>query len=498
MIAARSTPLALGILFVALPATSAQDCDPFDAPGKLVGVAYPTGVASGDLNGDSWPDFAVSEVTGSVAILLADGQGGFLTPNSIPTGTTPTSVAIDDLNSDGSLDVVVSNQTSGTVSVLLGNGSGSFGSPTISWAGNTLRAVGVADLNSDGALDLALATGNGASILLGDGLGGFSSPTNFQTNYSSRTIAIGDLNADGKLDLALTNGNAPTISILLGDGAGSFANPSFLAAGIGPEGIAIDDLNGDGLDDVVATNYQSGDLSVFLGTGSGGLSPASQISLGSGASGPSSVSIGDVDGDSIADLCTANALSKNASLLRGDGLGGFGAPIHIPAGLGPRFALLADLNRDSSLDLVVADYDSHDLTIIANACGCETPSHGSGCPGSGGYVPTLTMTGCLGTGSAFTLEITNALGPSIAQLFIGFGPASISLGGGCSLLVFPLLPQAIVLPVFGPGAGNGEVQLTSVMPPVVVGGSVSLQAFVADSGSPLGFSATNGITAVIP
>ena len=46
---------------------------------------------------------------------------------SFDSGSFPVAVAIGDLNGDGKLDMVTSNQSSSTISVLLGNGDGSFG-----------------------------------------------------------------------------------------------------------------------------------------------------------------------------------------------------------------------------------------------------------------------------------------------------------------------------------------------------------------------------------
>ncbi len=58
-----------------------------------------------------------------------DLQKGCQAKQDFTTGSSPVSVALADMNGDGKLDVVTSNQNDDTVSVLLGNGNGSATEP---------------------------------------------------------------------------------------------------------------------------------------------------------------------------------------------------------------------------------------------------------------------------------------------------------------------------------------------------------------------------------
>ncbi len=133
--------------------------------------------------------------------------------------------------------------------------------------------------------------------------------------------------------------------------------------------------------------------------------------------------------------------------------------------------------------------NSYQLTLeaIDNAA----KPYGTGCPGSGGLVPALALSGAVTSGSNVTLSIGNALGGATAILV--FGPkVSTPLPGGCSLLVLPS-PVQLVLPLAGSGPGNGSLVLPAVVPPGVVPGMLSMQAFVLDPGGYAGYSATNGV-----
>src|SRR6266705_1656855 len=93
--------------------------------------SQPWSVAMGDLNGDGKPDLAVANsYSGTVSVLLGNGNGSFGAHTDFGTGSNPMSVVIGDLNSDGTPDLATANYHSSMVSVLLGNGDGSFGAKT--------------------------------------------------------------------------------------------------------------------------------------------------------------------------------------------------------------------------------------------------------------------------------------------------------------------------------------------------------------------------------
>ncbi len=103
---------------------------------------YPTGdspesVFIADLDGDGDNDLAVANwgsfdpdsrkyINSSVSVLLNNGDGQFAPKMDYETGTNPQSVFIADLDGDGDNDLAVANRFSDTVSVLLNNGDGQF------------------------------------------------------------------------------------------------------------------------------------------------------------------------------------------------------------------------------------------------------------------------------------------------------------------------------------------------------------------------------------
>jgi hypothetical protein len=101
---------------------------------------YPTGplssqIVSADFNGDSNLDLGViGELGTAISILLGKGDGTFQSKVDYPAGVSLSPIALGDFNGDGIIDVAVTDELctssgcspSGSVNVLLGNGDGTF------------------------------------------------------------------------------------------------------------------------------------------------------------------------------------------------------------------------------------------------------------------------------------------------------------------------------------------------------------------------------------
>src|SRR5262249_62118803 len=91
--------------------------------------------------------------SGSVSVLLANGDGSFQAAHTFAGGNFPSSVAVGDFNGDGIPDLAVANTRSNNVSVLLGNGDGSFQAARNFAAGSEPQVVAEVGCDSDGVPD---------------------------------------------------------------------------------------------------------------------------------------------------------------------------------------------------------------------------------------------------------------------------------------------------------------------------------------------------------
>jgi hypothetical protein len=242
-----------------------------------------SGVAVADVNRDGKLDLMVAAESGVAVVLLGNGDGTFGAQQAFGTaGHYPSSIAVADVNRDGKLDLILNNADSaadndtGSVAVLLGNGDGTFqAAQDYDMGGFNGGTLAVADLNGDGNPDVAVANAcaeaicatSSVSVLLGRGDGSFQNPKIYTNTggYAAVAIAIADvedLEVAGIPDLIVVNAcdnsqecDQGTVGLLLGEGNGAFLPAySYDSGGWNATSLAIADVNGDGIPDIFVAN----------------------------------------------------------------------------------------------------------------------------------------------------------------------------------------------------------------------------------------------------
>jgi hypothetical protein len=204
------------------------------------GLKNPYSLASADFDHDGSVDVAVANILDppgrntpmpSVSVLHGNGSGSFDSTGHIvaPDKKVPWQVLAADLNDDGNVDVVVTNnygdaQADNAISVFLGTGTLAFGARQDLPSAAHPWWVGASDFNGDGELDLVTANGEDESISLfrGAGDGSFLTRKEFtfaradtKVRHQFLTAAIGDFDRDGRSDLVVVDKGYDTAMVLL-------------------------------------------------------------------------------------------------------------------------------------------------------------------------------------------------------------------------------------------------------------------------------------------
>src|SRR5205809_144252 len=149
--------------------------------------------------------------------------------------------------------------------------------------------------------------------------------------------------------------------------APSFAKTVWYRVSPNPSSVVIQDLNGDGKPDLAVVNAWEdwsggGTVSARLNRGDGTFQPRRDYFTGAGSV---ALAAGDLNGDGVPDLTTANA--GTVSVLRHTGDGTFAPSRKYESGAGPYSAAGADLNGDGKPDLVVSHSERPSVSVLLNA-----------------------------------------------------------------------------------------------------------------------------------
>ena len=248
------------------------------------------------------------------------------------------------------------------------------------------------------------------------------------------SVAVADVNGDGKMDLIVANfcdevSNCTctdsvcdygSVGVLLGNGDGTFQPAvTYLAGGYFTQSVAVADVNGDGKPDLLVINdctsaincaytVGNGSVAVLLGNGDGTFQPA--VAYDTGGQFPNGVLVADLNKDGKLDLVVSNFSGGingfgELGVLLGNGDGTFQPAVIYNSAYSYNLVSMAivDIDGDGNLDLLVAN-ECADLACASGAVGVllgngdGTFQPGVPYPSGGYYTRSLAVTDLNGDG----------------------------------------------------------------------------------------------------
>jgi hypothetical protein len=217
-------------------------------------------------------------------------------------------------------------------------------------------------------------------------------------------MPVGVSAADGSQRTSLTPELAPAPAV-------NFGAPALVLTGGGhPTSVAVGDLNGDGKVDAVVANTTVSSVGVLLGNGDGTFQPA--VTYGTEPVGyPGGMVLSDLNNDGKLDILVLG--SSTANVLLGNGDGTFQAIVASPiAGFFPDWAAVADVNGDHKPDLLVSGFGAGVSLLLGN--------------GDGTFQSAVVISGAGGQ-----IAVADLNGDHKPDLAVGYGGSlSVLLGNG--------------------------------------------------------------------
>ena len=305
-------------------------------------------------------------------VLMGDGRGRIKSSHDLSeTPYRSYSGKLVDLDGDGHLDVVLSNDAPDQKTTFLNDGTGHFR------AGGSFgrhewdtRNAALADLNADGLQDIIVANRADSAIAyicLNRGKGRFDDSCEALAHASSTTITPADFNHDGRPDLAVPHRDRGQSYVYLNGGNARFTNERRVPFGPNDARIRVAeaaDIDGDGSIDLVVIDEARG-VAIYRGLKNGGFADAR--ALDNGKVTPYALTVADLNKDGSIDIVVGNIEAPSVVYFN-DGSGRHFTPTQFGDNKGTVYGFaIADLDRDGFLDIAVAKSDAPSVVHFGDA-----------------------------------------------------------------------------------------------------------------------------------
>lgn len=225
-----------------------------------VHTAMVSGAAIGDLDGDGKPEVVIGDITKFLTVFhnesTGPGQIAFTSGTAGSVTDEPDAIAIADLDGDGHNEVLVGSFAGSTIYVF--TASTSNGTVTLTQkaklsGGTRTTSLAIGKLYGGLHPDILATTGSANTVValqnLSTGTGNFTfgNPTPYgdATDQDTNAVALLDYDGDGHQDIAFTGYLQNTVHILLAGQSYTESGSPSLTQTSHPTSLAVGDIDGD-------------------------------------------------------------------------------------------------------------------------------------------------------------------------------------------------------------------------------------------------------------
>ena len=351
---------------------------------------FPRCVTTGDIDLDGDEDVIVSDrYNEEIVLFLNDGQGNLTETTSLFATEQNRIVVLEDLNHDGLLDLSTACKDGANVFFNLGHENGnwlSFDSPLSLPAGTNPHWIDIEDMNNDSHPDLLVVdfgeTDDDAGwyVYLNNGDSTFKEVLHYNLGKNGRCMSIigGDFDGDNFADVAVI-GHLKVIHFYSNLGLDSKTNEwlgvnyeSAIVSEIGACSIRGIDIESDGDTDLVVAHRTRPQTTLLVNDGTGLFSynpiKTSRVEL---------VEPFDANLDGHTDLALVQKETGVFEIMLNDGFGEFSTVFSSPVepNIEPKFLACSDLDNDDDKDIILVNsfpgVDQGSIRVFLNQHPCD-------------------------------------------------------------------------------------------------------------------------------
>lgn len=288
----------------------------------LNGYAGTRGLCIADVNGDGKLDIIATGTSSSILCVFKNtstlGNISFSAKYELTMAAPSYTATVGDIDGDGRMDIAAACGTSVSTFLNTGvpGGDLSFAAKSDFTTGNNSFSVALVDMNLDGYIDIVTsnngAAANGLSVLRNTttviGTASFATKVDFTTPSSNtQYLTVGDVDGDGKIDAIVATDNTDNFSVFRNISSGSTINfdtrlDYTITNGNRTDRLAMGDIDGDGKPDLICSDGTNGVALFKNNSTSGSVSFGSKVTLAGSGGWVWDAGVSDIDGDGKLDI----------------------------------------------------------------------------------------------------------------------------------------------------------------------------------------------------